>query len=312
MSEQCDPQISTLESTYKARDVEGILDLLFYRPVAFQLARLAARLRLTPVALTVIGGICGIYAGHLYFYRDIRTNIVGMVLHVFANLLDNADGQLARLLNQKSRNGRVIDSVFDHLIFLSIYVHLGLRCLVEGASPTIALLVIAAGISHAFQGAAADYFRNAYLYFVKGRARADWDSSATLRREYQQLRWRSGAWPKLMLALYINFTWQQELLSPRLRRLRDVAVGEFPAEMPDNLRQHYRENARPMLRWWGLLMTNTRMFFLFVFLIIDRPAWFFWMEVTVLNLLLLFLILRQENFSRSLIHDIVQPEPVVS
>jgi phosphatidylglycerophosphate synthase len=312
MSEQGDPQIPTLESTYKARDVEGVLDLLFYRPVAFQLARLAARLRLTPVALTVIGGICGIYAGHLYFYRDIRTNIAGMALHVFANLMDNADGQLARLLNQKSRNGRVIDSVFDHLIFLSIYVHLGLRCLVEGASPAIALLVIAAGISHAIQGAAADYFRNAYLYFVKGRARADWDSSATLRREYRQLRWRTGALPKLMLALYINFTWQQELLSPRLRRLRDVAVGEFPAELPDNLRQHYRENARPMLRWWGLLMTNTRMFFLFVFLIIDRPAWFFWMEVSVLNLLLLLLILRQENFSRSLVHDIVQPEAVVS
>ncbi|HEY4282302.1 MAG TPA: CDP-alcohol phosphatidyltransferase family protein [Chthoniobacterales bacterium] len=312
MSVPGDPQIPTLESTYKARDVEGVLDLLFYRPIGFQLARLAARVRLTPVAVTTLGGICGIIAGHLYLYRDIRTNVIGMVLHVVANLLDNADGQLARLLNQKSRNGRVIDSVFDHLIFLSIYVHLGLRCLVEGASPAIALLVIAAGISHGFQGAAADYFRNAYLYFVKGRTRADWDSSVSLRREYRQLRWQNGRWPKLLLALYINFTWQQELLSPRLRRLRDVAVDEFPDDMPDSLRQHYRDNAQPMLRWWGLLMTNTRMLFLFLFLIIDRPAWFFWMEISVMNLLLLVLILRQESFSRSLIHEIEQPEPVIS
>ena len=176
----------------------------------------------------------------------------------------------------------------------------------------IALLVLAAGLSHALQGAAADYFRNAYLFFVNGRARADWDSSRHLKSEFQQLSWREDPLSKLMLALYINFTWQQELLSPRLRRLRDVAVEEFPDEMPDSLRQHYRDNARPMLRWWGLLMTNSRMLFLFLFLIIDQPAWFFWMEVSVMNLLLLVLILQQENFSRSLVHEIEQPQPVIS
>jgi hypothetical protein len=91
-----------------------------------------------------------------------------------------------------------------------------------------------------------------------------------------------------------------------------VAEHEFPAEVPQDLRQHYRENARPMLRWWGLLMTNTRMFFLFLFLIIDRPSWFFWLEVSALNLLLLFLIVRQENMSQSLVEDITQPEAAVA
>jgi len=301
---------STLEATYKARDVEGVLDLFFYRKVGFQLARLCAALNVSPAAVTVIGGICGISAGHLYFYRDLRINVIGMVLHVIANLLDNADGQLARLLNQKSRNGRVIDSIFDHLIFLSIYIHLGLRCLCAGASPAIALLVLAAGLSHALQGAAADYFRNAYLFFVKGRARSDWDSSRTLRHDYGQMSWRRDAWQKVMLALYINFTWQQEVLSPKLRRLRDVTEQEFPSDLPDDLREHYRESARPMLRWWGLLMTNTRMFFLFLFLVLDWPESFFWLEVTIFNLLLLALIVRQENMSRSLVQDVMQPEPV--
>lgn len=303
---------STVEATYKAREVEGVLDLFFYRKVGFQLARLCAALKLTPVTVTVLGGICGIFAGHLYFYRDLRTNVVGMFLHILANLLDNADGQLARLLNQKSRSGRVIDSVFDHLIFLSIYVHLGLRCLFAGASPAIALLVLAAGLSHGVQGAAADYFRNAYLYFVKGRARADWDSTAILREEYRQIRWGTEAWQKLKLALYMNFTWQQEVLSPGLRELRSLFEAEFPSDMPQTLREHYRQKAGPMLPWWGLLMTNTRMFFLFLFLILDRPAWFFWLELTVFNLLLLVLIVRQENMSRSLVADMTHPQPVIS
>jgi hypothetical protein len=301
MPAQIEPPLSTVEATYKGRDVEGIVDLYFYRKIAFHLAQLFARLKWTPAAVTVFGGVLGVIAGHLYYYRDLRTNVVGMVLHVCANALDNADGQLARLLNQKSRAGRVIDSVADHLIFLSIYVHLTLRCLVEGASPAVCLLALAAGISHALQGAAADYYRNGYLYFVKGRSGADWDSSRALRKDYRQLNWRTDPWSKFLLALYLNFTRQQELLSPNLRRLRDVTERDFSSEIPNSLRDRFRVNAGPMLRWWGLLMTNTRMFFLFLFLFMGRPVWYFWLELSAFNLLLIYLILQQEKMSRSLL-----------
>ena len=299
MPEQIDSTLSPLEATFKTRDVEGIIDLYFYRKIAFRLAQLFAKLRMTPTMVTLLGGVVGVTAGHLYFYRDLRLNIIGMILHIFANLLDNADGQLARLLNQKNRRGRIIDSLVDHVIFLNIYVHLALRCWTSGASPAVILLAIAAGISHALQGAAADYFRNAYLYFVKGRSRADWDSSRLLQNDYRQLSWRTDAWDKFLLATYLNFTRQQELLSPRLRQLRDLTERTFSAGVPASLRQLYRDAARPMLRAWGLLMTNTRMFFLFLFLVLDRPTWYFWLELSAFNLLLLYLILRQERMSRS-------------
>lgn len=299
MPEQIDSTLSPLEATYKTRDVEGIVDLYFYRKIAFRLAQLFAKLKMTPTMVTLLGGVVGITAGHLYFYRDLRLNVAGMILHICANLLDNADGQLARLLDQKNRRGRIIDSLVDHVIFLNIYVHLALRCLAEGASPVVVLLAIAAGVSHALQGAAADYYRNAYLYFVKGRSRADWDSSRVLRDDYRQLSWRTDAWDKFLLATYLNFTRQQELLSPRLRQLRDLSERRFLDVVPDSLRRLYRDAARPMLRSWGLLMTNTRMFFLFLFLFIDRPTWYFWLEFSAFNFLLVYLIVRQERMSRS-------------
>ena len=46
-----------------------------------------------------------------------------MVLHVCANALDNADGQLARLTGQGSRASRIIDSLVVRIIFLNIYIH---------------------------------------------------------------------------------------------------------------------------------------------------------------------------------------------
>src|SRR5213082_1328248 len=219
MLRQTDAPRSGVEATYKAREVEGVFDLYFYRPIGFWLARFFAWLKMTPAAVSLLAGIFGVVAGHLYYYRHLGINVVGMMLHVCANTLDNADGQLARLTHQESREGRIIDSVADHLVSVSVHVHLTLRYLVEGSSPAVCLLALAAGISHALQGAAADYYRTTYLYFATNRSPMRLDSSSTLRSNFRELSWRREPWHKFLIALYLNFTRQQEMLSPHLKRL---------------------------------------------------------------------------------------------
>ena len=61
-----------------------------------------------------------------------------------------------------------------------------------------------------------------------------------------------------------------------------------------------------MFKWWGLLMTNTRMLVLFAFLFIGQPIYYFWLELTPLNLLFVYLIIRQENMSESLLEVAVR------
>jgi phosphatidylserine synthase len=290
-----------VQTTYKAREVEGVLDLYFYRPIGFWLAQFFAQLKMTPASVSLLGGVFGIIAGHLYYYRNLGINVAGMVLHVCANALDNADGQLARLTRQESREGRIIDSIADHLVFVSVYVHLTLRCLFEGSSPAIFLLAFAAGISHALQGAAADYYRSTYLYFVGIGVRTRMDSSPVLRSDYGRLTWRQTPWQKLLLALYLNFTRQQEMLAPRLKTLRDVVSRLFHGEIPERLRTRYRNLARPTLKWWRLLMTNIRMLILFALLLAGQPVYYFWFELIPLNLLFIYLLFREEKMAESLL-----------
>jgi hypothetical protein len=290
-----------IESTLKARDVEGAFDLYFYRPIGFWLAQFFARLKMTPAAVSLLAGIFGVVAGHLYFYRDLSINVAGMVLHVCANTLDNADGQLARLTHRESRDGRIIDSIADHLVFVSIYFHLTLRYLFEGWSPAICFLALAAGISHALQGAAADYYRSSYLYFVTAGVRKGVDSSSELYSDYRRLTWRQAPWQKLLLALYLNFTRQQEILAPRLKTLRNLVGELFHSEIPDWIRTRYRNLARPMLKWWRLLMTNIRMLVLFALLFISQPVYYFWFELIPLNFLFVYLLFRQDNMAASLL-----------
>jgi phosphatidylserine synthase len=298
MSQQIETGHSRIAATYKAREVEGALDVYFYRPLGFRLAEFFAQLNVTPAGVSLLAGVCGVIAGHLYFYRNLGINIAGMVLHIFANALDNADGQLARLTHQESRKGRIIDSVADHLVFASVYIHLTLRCAFGGASPAIWLLALGAAISHALQGAAADYYRNTFLYFTG--TRTEIDSSSALRSDYRKLSWRQRAWDKLLLALYLNFTLQQEILAPRLKKLRDKASELFQGQIPGWLRARYQNLAGPMLKWWRLLMTNTRMLVLFALLLIGWPIYFFWFELITLNLLFVYLIFREETMAESM------------
>ena len=299
--------VSRVDTTYKAREVEGIFDLYFYRPIGFRLAQLFARLSMKPAAVSFLSCVCGVIAGHLYFYRDLGINIAGMVLHVCSNALDNADGQLARMTRRESRKGRIIDSVADHLVFVSIYFHLALRCTRQGFSPAIWVLALTAGISHALQGAAADYYRSTYLYFATG-ARIELDSSSALRSEYKKWTWGQRPWDKLLLALYLNFTRQQEMLAPHLKRLRDTTSELFHGQIPSWLEQRYRDSAGQSLKGWGLLMTNSRMLVLFALLFLGQPVYYFWFELIPLNLLFVYLLMRQQKMAQSLEHLITTPQ----
>ena len=48
-------QPDALETTYKAREVEGVLDLYFYRKIGYWLAQVFARLKITPAAVSLCG-----------------------------------------------------------------------------------------------------------------------------------------------------------------------------------------------------------------------------------------------------------------
>ncbi len=87
-------------------------------------------------------------------------------------------------------------------------------------------------------------------------------------------------------------------------QLRAAAWQAFPSAIPEALQARYRSAARPLFKWIGLLMTNTRMLILFLVLILDHPAWYFLLEVTVLNLVLAYVLVRQNQLCRQFLPEI--------
>ena len=144
---------SEYQSTLKSSDTEEWFDLVFYRRIGYAWALLARRLGITPNVITVASIFLGIGAGICFYFNNIWINAVGMLLLVWANSFDSADGQLARLTGQYSRLGRILDGVSGDFWFVSIYLCICLRECVTSHffidNPwAIWLLAVAAGVSH--------------------------------------------------------------------------------------------------------------------------------------------------------------------
>jgi len=281
-----------IQATYKARDVEGLFDIHFYRKVGFRLARFFANTKITPAGVTLIATLIGIVAGHLFFYRHLGLNLLGMVLLVLTNALDNADGQLARITNRGSREGRIIDGLGDLAVFVSLYFHLGLRCVLASGSSWVWLLAILAGASNSVQSAVADYLRNAYVYFGSGRSRGEFDSSPKLEAEYEQLKWRKTPWRKFLLRVYLDYTAGQERYVPQMGKVRETM--ELHSDEP-SLAERYRHENKPIVQYANFFGRNTRMVLLLLLLVLNQPIWYFICEVTLFNVLLAFILLWQKQ-----------------
>ena len=93
----------------KSMDTEEFIDIHFYRPIGYQWALFFNKLGVTPNAITIASIFIGIAAGICFYPKDLIINVIGMLLLIWANSYDSADGQLARMTGQKSALGRILD-----------------------------------------------------------------------------------------------------------------------------------------------------------------------------------------------------------
>jgi hypothetical protein len=299
--------MSRIESTYKSRDVEETLDIYFYRPLGYVVAKACVPLRLSPNAVTIISIVIGAAAGHLFYYRDFNVNLWGMALWVVSDILDSADGQLARMINHRSKVGRILDGFAGNLIFVSMYLHLLARMI--GTFPEVApawffLVVLAGGASHSMQSALADYYRIAYLQYVVDPDKSDLEGSDQVRTEYDGVRWADQPVRKFLLRVYLNYTMQQEAFSRNFQRLRKTTSSAFGTRIPGWFADEYRRLNRPLMKYYAILTTNTRMIVMCAAVLLDTPLIYFATEIILINILMIVLTRHQEKVSAGLLERI--------
>lgn len=291
---------NNLEATFKSQDTEEWLDIHFTRPLGLMWANLFNRFNVHPNVVTLLSIILGAAAGVMFYYPDLLHTVAGILLLVWANLYDSADGQLARMTGKKTMWGRVLDGFAGDVWFFAIYAAICLRLTPEWGI-WIWLLAAASGfIFHAKQCQLADYYRNIHLYFIKGKSGSELDSSQKLRADFRALTWRKDPVSKTFLYFYGNYTRSQEMQTPAFQRFYAALRGRFGEQIPQTLRDDFRRGSLPLMKYANILTFNTRAIVLYVVMLVGQPWLYFVFEVTVMTLIYCYMRSRHEGLCREL------------
>lgn len=290
----------------KSIDTEEHIDLYFYRPIGYAWAVLARKLGVTPNAITVASIFLGVGAGVCFYFNNIWWNILGMFLLIWADSFDSADGQLARMTGKYSRIGRILDGLSGDLWFAAIYVAI---CLRENVTSdffmahhwVIWVIAVVTGLCHATQAAMADYYRQFHLWFLKGEGGSELETASDLREKYRRMTWSGNFWQKLVMTFYLNYTVGQESRTPRMQALRAAMRKRFAGNVPQKFRDEFRALSLPLMKYTNILSFNVRTIALFASILIFRMPWlYFAFELTVLNVILVYMMGRHERICRQL------------
>ena len=114
------------KKSLKMPEAEEIFDLLFYRPIAYGFVKLFYRLPITPNQVTFLSMVCGLIAAHEFSLGTSIALMWAAFWYALANILDCADGQLARLQRSGTVFGRLVDGIADYITSIAIFGGIGI------------------------------------------------------------------------------------------------------------------------------------------------------------------------------------------
>jgi hypothetical protein len=199
----------------KLPDSVRFLDLSDYaRPVAVRLAQVLRDTSVRAPHVTLAWAIIGLAGAYGFTHGDYTLALLGAVAMQAKNILDAADGSLARLQNRPSRIGRFLDSLFDYLVALALCG--ALAVVVSRGRPAFYAVILASGafILGLLQGSVFNYF---YVLFRRRRG-GDTTShvqEALTREDRARYRDRPGALASLRVLIWAYnwiYGWQDRLV----------------------------------------------------------------------------------------------------
>lgn len=299
-----------LQESFKSNDTEEWLDIWFTRPIGLAIALACGRLGITPNTITLAGILIGAAGGCMFYYSDLWHNVCAVALLMTANFCDSADGQLARLTNQKTVLGRLLDGFASDAWFFCIYWALVFRMWNDPMPLTgiawqgwaFVLCATAGFLCHSTQCALADYYRNIHLWFLKGDSGSELDSYAKEQRIYDELKKGGWSFERLYHFFYKGYCKKQERLTPKFQAFFARLASHH--SQWSIIRSPFLEGSRPLMPLTNILTHNTRAFALFIAALINIPWLYPLFEIVVLHPLYWLMRSRHEHLSETLIAKI--------
>ena len=291
-------------ASLKSVETENIIDLYFYRPIGYQIARILKHTRITPNMVTVFSIFVGAGTGFMFYFNSLNYNLIGILLLVIANILDCVDGQLARLTGIYSKIGRVLYGIAGDIWFFMIYVCLALRLTHVYGTVWFFIPAILSALSHLIQANITDYYKTLHLYFESKEKGKEFQSQKQVKAQQQKMKFGLS---KFFYSLYEIYTGIQEKLTPVLQQLLACLHVKYGDDIPQDIRHDFRQKSNRLMKQCIDFMTfNGRTIMLFL-VILSGYVWIYFIyEIIVLNCILFITIRKHEKMCQRLYYRIAE------
>ena len=295
-----------MRSTYKSMDTEETWDIWVVRPIGFVEACLFRKLRIHPNTVTIMSILLGVASGYFFMPSNKVMVLIGTLLLFFANTLDSADGQLARMTKQYTLFGRALDGLAGEFWFTSIYIGIIIRMYtltipfteIHWAWVGTLFTVFSGLVCHSTQAALADYYRVLHLHFLNRHGYTELTSSTTLQAEVADTT--APYLERLWKRIFCGYTRNQERMTPHLQQLLQAIEERGEESLPEAFYEEYRAYSLPLMPYTNILSFNTRFFALAISMFLGMPWMYLLFECTVLCALALYMHHRHERFCTKL------------
>jgi len=297
------------KQSLKILEAEEVFDLIIYRPIAFLFVKATYGTNLTPNQTSVIAMLVGVLAGISFGFGTAYAVTIGGFLYLSANILDCADGQIARLKKNGTKVGRIVDGFIDYVVSTAIFIGIAVGLTHQQSNSLfqpygnifhlnpyvyIWLISLLAGISSAVQAFYFDFYRNKYLEIVYGKFYSLEDEIKEFEEEKQRVikePQNAGYFDKLLINIYLKYTRLQLKSQSKKKSHSEVKIDPGI----------YRSKNMVPLRILSFAGSTTHITICIICAFFDRLEIFLLISFLPLNIIMLIIYLIQRGIYNKLI-----------
>lgn len=264
------PESYRYHSSIKSSVSDELINTLLLRPLAGIIVRILYNTPVTPNQITLSSIIFGLTAALLYAFGACGTIALGGLFITLKDILDSADGQLARAKGLYSRAGRFLDSIGDFFVNAAVFSAIGFFLLKETGNGVFALLAFLGFVGITLRVSYHVFYQVSFLQLdgMYGKNRIVEDIMDEDRRGDPlalQLQ-------RIFLFLY---GWQDRLMM----KLDSWSRG---GENGEEFQRRWHSDAIG-LRISGFIGMGTELFLLMICSLFEQLELYLWLNLTVMN-----------------------------
>lgn len=192
-------------------NLEEPCDFFFYRPFAYLIVKLTYGIPLTPNHFSFLSFLSSLFSGYQFTLGTKQGYFLGGLGILIFGIFDCCDGMLARLKQNGSKFGELIDMFVDLMANISIFTGLFI-----GISKNVNLsyppnIIFLAGVFLFIHASIYHYFKKQYFFYLNENPEGRTRQIVAFKREYDLLKSNKGSiFSRLLLKLYLIYAGLQK------------------------------------------------------------------------------------------------------